>query len=261
VARISLLGAVVQHDRIVVIGGLLLVVGLSWAYLLSGAGTMQEMGGMLMPMSPEVWTPGYALLMLVMWSVMMAAMMLPSAAPMILFYAMADRNRRTQSGQNSGTRAGIFVAAYLVCWTAFSSLAVVVQYCLEKAALLSRMMETTSLILAAVIFIAVGIYQLSPLKQTCLKNCRSPLDFITSRWRDGKRGAFVMGLQHGMYCVGCCWMLMLLLFVGGVMNLAWITGLAFFAIVEKTIPLGHWIGKLAGLLLIVWGAGILFGIH
>lgn len=212
-----------------------------------------------MPMSPEIWTPRHALLMFGMWAVMMTAMMLPSAAPMILFYAMVDRNRCERAGTPSSPRAGIFALGYLACWTGFSCIAVVLQYGLEKGALLSRMMEATSLVLSAVILIAAGIYQFTRLKTTCLQNCRSPLDFVVSRWRPGKRGAFLMGLEHGMYCTGCCWVLMLLLFVGGVMNLLWISGLAVFILLEKLAPFGHWMGKLAGAALVAWGAGILFG--
>lgn len=258
-AGTSIFETIAQRDRMVVSCGLLLVIGLSWAYLLTGAGTMEEMGGMFMPMSPEVWTPGHALLMFVMWAVMMAAMMLPSAAPMILFYAMVDRNRRARSDQSSGPRTSVFAGGYLICWLAFSLFAVTLQYALEKAALLSRMMETTSVTLAAAIFITAGIYQLTPLKQACLRNCRTPLDFVVNHWREGRRGALIMGIEHGIYCTGCCWMLMLLLFVGGVMNLAWISGVAILVLVEKLMPMGHWIGKAAGIVLILWGIGVFIG--
>ncbi|WP_041389496.1 DUF2182 domain-containing protein [Polaromonas sp. JS666] len=244
-----------KHDRLLVISGLLLVVALAWAYLLTGAGTLQEMGGMLMPMSSGPWTPTHAMIMLAMWVVMMAAMMLPSATPMILLYTTIAHGRRAKGEQASGSI--LFVGGYVTIWTAFSLVAVALQFGLDKAALLSPMMETTSIGLAGTVLIAAGIYQWTPLKQACLRRCRSPLDFVLMHWRNGPTGAFLMGLHHGMFCVGCCWMLMLLLFVGGVMNLVWIAGIALFVLVEKLVPAGHWIGRGAGLLLIGWGVATL----
>ena len=251
----SLVERALRYDRLLVIAGVLAVIVLSWTYLLAGAGTMQEMDGMLMPMSSGPWTAGRALVMLLMWTVMMAAMMLPSAAPMILFYAAIARGRDT-SGMPA-TSSGIFAAGYVAIWTAFSLAAVALQYGMERLALLSPMMETTSKTLAGGILIAAGLYQWSPLKKTCLQSCRSPLEFVLTHWRSGARGAFVMGLLHGVYCVGCCWMLMLLLFVGGIMNLGWIAGLAILVLAEKLAPAGHWIGRGAGLLLIGWGIAAL----
>lgn len=245
----------VRNDRILVISGVLVVVVLSWAYLFAGAGTMQEMGDMLMPTSSAPWTFRHALLMLVMWAVMMAAMMLPSAVPMILLYATIARGRHAR-GERVAV-SGIFVLGYIAIWTAFSLGAVALQFGLEKAAMLSPMMETTSVTLAAAVLIAAGIYQWTPLKQACLRRCRSPLDFVLTHWRNGAGGAFVMGVQHGVYCVGCCWLLMLLLLVGGVMNPVWIAGLAVLVLVEKLAPAGHWIGRGAGALLIGWGAATL----
>lgn len=241
-----------QHDRALVVAGLLIVVVLSWAYLLAGAGTMQEMGDMLMPMSSGPWTLEHALVMLVMWAVMMAAMMLPGAAPMILLYAKIARGRAAQYGPAS--LSGIFVGGYLTVWALFSGGAVALQFALERAALISPMMELSSITLAGGVLIAAGIYQWTPLKQTCLRRCSSPLEFVLTHWRDGATGAFLMGIQHGSYCAGCCWMLMLLLFVGGVMNLAWIAGIALFVLLEKMFPAGYWVSRVSGLLLIGWGA-------
>lgn len=144
--------------------------------------------------------------------------------------------------------------AYVGVWEAYSAAAAGLQYGLELAALLSPMMETTSIAFAGAVLIAAGVYQWTPLKQACLRQCRSPLEFLAAEWREGWRGAFMMGLRHGAYCVGCCWMLMLLLFVGGVMNLAWIIGLALFVLIEKLVPAGHWVGRAAGHGLIAWGA-------
>lgn len=246
---------ILRNDRILVISGLLVVIVLSWVYLFAGAGTMQEMGDMLMPMSSGPWTVNHAMVMLVMWAVMMAAMMLPSATPMILLYATIARNRHAK-GQPA-VESGIFMLGYGAIWIAFSLGAVALQFALERAAMLSPMMEATSITLAGGLLIAAGIYQWTPLKQACLLRCRSPLDFVLTHWRNGARGAFVMGVWHGTYCVGCCWMLMLLLFVGGVMNLGWIAGIAIFVLVEKLVPAGHWIGRGAGVLLIGWGAATL----
>lgn len=251
----TLLESALRRERLLVTAGLLLVVALSWAYLLSGAGMMEEMGDMLMPMSSGPWTPGHALIVLVMWAVMMAAMMLPSAAPMILLHATLAR-RRSERGEPAVT-SGAVAAGYLAVWAAFSGAATLLQYGLEQAALLSPMMQTTSRVLAGGVLVAAGLYQWTPLKQACLRHCRSPLDFVMTYWRPGARGAFAMGLRHGAVCVGCCWLLMLLLFVGGVMSLAWIAGIALFVLVEKLSPAGHWLGRAAGVLLVAWGGAVL----
>jgi predicted metal-binding membrane protein len=245
---------ILRRDRILVAAGLLAVVVLSWAYLWAGAGmSMHEMDGMLMPMRMEPWTFRYAVIVFGMWLVMMAAMMLPSAAPMILLYGTISR-RRKASGELGTTS---FVLGYAVIWGLFSIAAVALQFAMEEAALLSSMMEMTSVALAGIVLIAAGLYQWTPLKQACLRRCRSPLDFIMTEWREGSAGAFIMGLRHGGYCLGCCWLLMLLLFVGGVMNLAWIAALAIFVLIEKLAPAGHWIGRVAGVGLIVWGGATL----
>lgn len=245
-----------RRERLLVVTGLLGVVALCWLYLLAGAGTMAEMGGMLMPMSTWPWTINHAVLMLTMWIVMMGAMMLPSATPMILLYATIARGRRARGERTS--HAGIFALGYVAIWSAFSVVAVALQFALESARLLSPMMETTSVALAGTVLVAAGIYQWTPLKDACLRHCRSPLDFVLVHWREGVRGAFFMGVRHGIYCVGCCWTLMLLLFVGGVMNLAWIAGIALFVLIEKLAPAGNRIGQFAGLLLVAWGVATLF---
>ncbi len=144
-----------------------------------------------------------------------------------------------------------------VVWAAFSLVAVALQFGLDQAALLSPMMNTTSRALAGAVLIGAGLYQWTPLKQACLRRCSSPLQFLMTEWREGRRGAFVMGLRHGGYCLGCCWVLMLLLFVGGIMNIAWIAGIAVFVLVEKLAPAGHWIGRGAGVALILWGVATL----
>ncbi|MFC3282727.1 DUF2182 domain-containing protein [Litchfieldella rifensis] len=244
-----------RRDRQLVMGGLVAVIALCWGYLFVEAASMAQMGAMLKPMSSDPWTLGEASLVLVMWVVMMTAMMLPSATPMILLHTTISRNRQAR-GQRA-VASGIFASGYLVVWLAFSLLAVVLQYGLERAALLSPMMTMTSLVAAGVVLIGAGIYQWTPLKDACLRHCRSPLDFVLTHWREGRWGAFMMGLRHGVYCVGCCWVLMLLLFVGGVMNLLWIAGLALWVLVEKLAPAGHWLGRGMGMVLIGWGIATL----
>lgn len=263
--RASTLEAVLQRDRLVVIGALVVVIALSWAYVLAGAGmgmsafemtAVPALSGAMTDMAeaamtPMAWTPGYALLMFVMWWVMMVAMMLPSAAPMILMFASITRRQRATGAPYAPT--GVFAAGYLLAWGAFSLVATGLQWGLERAALLSPMMASTSTVLGAGLLIAAGVYQLTPLKHACLRHCRSPIDFILHRWRTGGLGALIMGLEHGAFCTICCWFLMALLFVGGVMNLYWIAGLAIFVLLEKTIPTGHWLGTITGVGLITWG--------
>jgi predicted metal-binding membrane protein len=248
VAGPTLVEAAVRRERMLVLAALGFVVVAAWGYLLSGAQMNEDMGGMLMPMSSGPWTPGHALIVVAMWVAMMAAMMLPSAAPMVLFHDSVARQRGA-----GGAAAGGFVLGYLAIWIAFSIAATALQYALERLALLSPMMETTSILLAGTFLVAAGVYQFTPLKRACLQHCRSPLAFVMAHWRDGTAGAIAMGLRHGVYCLGCCWLLMALLFVGGVMNLAWIAGIAVFVAVEKLVPAGHWVSRAAGALLVAWG--------
>jgi predicted metal-binding membrane protein len=251
---------VLRRDRTVVIGGLASVVLLSWLYLLRGAGIdMHAMADMAMPMAMTPWTAGYFALIVSMWGVMMAAMMLPSAAPMILLYTTIARRRRAR-GDTAVAVAGVFALGYVAVWMAFSLTAAALQWGLDAATLLSPMMATTSIAAAGLVLVAAGLYQWTPLKQACLRQCQSPLDFILGNWREGARGALIMGLRHGLYCLGCCWMLMLLLFVGGVMNLLWIAGLGLFILVEKTAPGGQWLGRVAGAGLIAWGGATLLSL-
>jgi predicted metal-binding membrane protein len=188
---------------------------------------------------------------------MMVAMILPSATPMVLLFATMNRKRK-QDG-TSYVPTTVFASAYLLVWAGFSLLAIALQWGLEAAALLSPMLTSASALLSAGLLIAAGIYQLTPLKQACLKHCRSPLQFVFTGWRDGPAGAFRMGVEHGVYCVGCCWFLMGLLFFGGVMNLYWIGGIAVLVLLEKTIPAGHWLSRALGVLLMAWGGIILLG--
>lgn len=257
------LEAVLRRDRIIVVAGLVVVIALAWAWILLGAGTGMNATDMLpglgksgMPgmMVPAAWTPGYAGLMFVMWWVMMAAMMLPSAAPVLLLFARANRNKKAVGHLFIPT--GIFAAGYLAAWGGFSALATGLQWALGQFGLLSPMMATTNYWLGGAILVAAGMWQLTPIKRICLRHCYSPLGFLMGNWRPGRLGGFRMGLTHGSYCLGCCWFLMGLLFFGGVMNLYWIAGLAAFVLFEKTIPMGSWIGRVAGVAIAVWGVSL-----
>jgi predicted metal-binding membrane protein len=251
----TILEEVLRRDRRVLAAALVAVVAITWIWIALGAGTgmsavgtirrseMPSMAGMLM--EPAAWTLGYAGLMFAMWWVMMAAMMLPSAAPILLLFARVHRSER--AGNRPFVPTGIFAAGYLAVWGGFSALATGSQWELERLGLLSPMMMTTSYWLGGAVLIAAGLWQLTPIKGVCLRHCRSPLSFLAQRWQPGRLGAFSMGLEHGTYCLGCCWFLMGLLFFGGIMNLFWIAGLACFILLEKVTPMGHWLGRVAGI--------------
>jgi predicted metal-binding membrane protein len=243
------------RDRATILAVLAGLTGISWLYLVDLAADMG--GGMsgAMGASLSSWSAYHFLLMFVMWWVMMIGMMAPSAAPMILTFATINRRRRERDQPFVPT--ALFAAGYLAAWGAFSIVAVVLQWGLEEAALLSPMMVLTSPLLGGLLFVAAGIYQWTPLKHACLKNCRSPLSFIITRWRDGRRGALLMGVEHGAYCLGCCWFIMALLFVGGVMNLLWVAFIAAVVFVEKLFPAGERVARTAGVLMFVAGVYML----
>ena len=191
-----------------------------------------------------------------MWSAMMVAMMSPSAAPTILLYGRVHRN----SAGASPPPTAAFLAGYLACWIGFALVAAALQLALERAALASSAtMALHGRPAAAALLIAAGLYQLSPLKDACLGRCRSPADFLARNYRPGASGALRLGLLHGAYCVGCCWLLMALLFVGGVMNLIWIAALTLLVAAEKLLPGGNWLARIAGMAMVGWGAVLLLG--
>ncbi len=208
---------------------------------------------MVMP-DPAAWGPGQLRWLLLMWAVMMTAMMLPGATPTLLLYA-TFRRRRTSTSPVPPT--AVLLLGYLTVWGAFSAAAAATQWWLHRMAALSPEMRLLSPGAAGLLLLAAGIYQWLPIKQACLAHCRSPLGFVTAHWREGTAGAFRMGLRHGLYCLGCCWLVMALLFAGGVMNLAWITGLALLALGERVLPGGAWIARAAGLGLAAWGGWLL----
>ena len=241
-----------ERDRTVVAAALGLLVVLAWLYLWRLAGAMAEMARHMGMPDMHPWSVADALLLCVMWAVMMVAMMLPSAAPMILVFAATDR-RRTTARVRPLTRTGIFVLGYLVIWSLFSGIVAAAQWGLHRAALLSPGMVSTSPLLGGALLVAAGVFQWTPLKRACLLRCRSPLSFLMAEWRGGRRGAFIMGLRHGAVCIGCCWLLMGLLFVAGVMNLVWVAVIAVFVLAEKVIPRGDQLGRVAGAVLLAAG--------
>jgi predicted metal-binding membrane protein len=253
----STLEAILKRDRTIVLAGVAGLSALAWAYLLALAWRMphREMAmAMAMP-HMQAWEATEVLLTWVMWAVMMVAMMTPSAAPMILMFATVNRRRRGQQGPFVPTT--VFLLGYLLVWGGFSVVATLAQWGLHTAALLSPMMVSTSPLLGGVLLLAAGIFQWTPLKSTCLTQCRSPLGFLMTEWREGASGALLMGLRHGRYCVGCCWVLMALLFVAGVMNLLWVAAMAAFILVEKVLPRGELVGRVVGGMLMLAGLVLL----
>ncbi len=250
---------ILSRDRVIVLSGLVAITALSWAYVYSLASDTQNMDvptEMAMPRM-QAWGVTDFALTFVMWAVMMVAMMTPSAAPMILMFAGVNRRRRKQ--QVSYVPTSVFLLGYLAVWVAFSVLAALAQWGLHAVSLLSPTMASTSPVLGGVLLLVAGIYQWTPLKHACLSKCRSPLGFVLNEWREGRWGAFLMGLKHGVYCTGCCWSLMALLFVAGVMNLLWVAAIAGFILLEKVAPGGQRLGKVAGVLLAGWGALLVAG--
>lgn len=258
----SRLESLLYRDRAIVIAALVGLTLLAWVYLGTltldmSRGDMSSMGMRTtdttamdgpMSVSSQPWTSITFVLMFVMWSVMMVGMMLPSAAPMILIYARVQRQKLP--GENPVQRTLFFTLGYVVMWLGFSLIATLSQWGLSEVALLSPMMVNTSGYLAAALFAAAGLYQLTPLKQACLVRCRSPIQFLSICWKQGDLGAVRMGIHHGAYCVGCCWFLMGLLFFGGVMNLLWVAAIAVFVLLEKVVPYGQWLSRIGGVVMI-----------
>lgn len=242
---------ILKRDRTIVLAGLVSITVLSWAYMLYLA---WDMGRMAMPQMHS-WGSADFVLVFVMWAVMMVAMMIPSAAPMILTFAAVERKRAETTPLIA---TATFVLGYLAIWTGYSALATVAQWGLHTSALLTSMMGgQAGPVVGGVILLAAGGFQLSSLKHACLKHCRTPLGFLLEDWREGTVGAFIMGLEHGSYCAVCCWALMALMFVAGVMNVLWMAIIAVLVLVEKVAPAGHWLGRVTGILLLAWGGWML----
>ncbi len=248
-----------KRDRLVIAVGIVGLTALAWAYLVYLA---RDMGGMdqgMMMAQMRSWTIADFGFMFLMWAVMMVGMMVPTAAPMVLLFAANSRRLREQ--QLPYVPTAVFLSGYVMVWSGFAVAATAGNWALHVNDLLSSMMgESASAYLGGGLLIAAGLFQLSPLKYVCLKHCRSPLSFLTNDWREGSWGAFNMGLRHGAFCVGCCWILMGLLFVLGIMNLIWIAALAAFVLLEKVAPVGQYVGMTAGILLIIWGVLLITGV-
>jgi predicted metal-binding membrane protein len=230
-----------RYDRLIVVGLLIIVSALAWAYTVHqrqvmaamDAAMWRDMNMSMNGMEPS-WTANDMLLVFVMWAAMMAAMMAPGAGPVIGAFATINRRRRERSAPYVATT--IFLLGYLLVWAAFSIVTVALQWALQMTGLLTTMLESTSYWFSAALFLAAGLYQFSPLKERCLTYCRSTHGFILSEWRDGTFGAIVMGIRHGLFCLLCCAGLMFLLFAVAVMDLRWVAGLAIVVTAEKLLP-------------------------
>ncbi|NDW02716.1 DUF2182 domain-containing protein [Salipiger sp. PrR002] len=261
---ISAVERILKKDRSLLVGMIGLLFVLAGLYTVLGVGMetssleMTAMRGRGMHEMPGTrlagdWSPSFALLVFLMWWVMMIAMMLPSVAPTVLLHSALLR----QTGWRGDLPAasGAFLIGYLAAWAGFSFVAAAVQWGAESAGLVSpTTMTLTGTLPGGILLIAAGVFQFASLKAACLDHCRSPFRFLTERGRPGIWGAFMMGLEHGTYCLGCCWLLMALLFVGGIMNLYWIVGLAAFVALEKLTAFGPTLSRIAGVALVARGA-------
>lgn len=236
--------ALVRRDRWIVVGALAVAVALSWVWLVPMALRLKREGMMCGVTSWVTCDTGDLAMLFAMWAVMMAGMMLPSAAPMVLLYACVVR--RSPGIERPAACINAFAWGYLVAWTTFSLCATALQRVFTQWLLLSSTMAAQSAAFGGTLLIMAGAYQFTPLKRACLAHCRSPAEFITRHWKSGVSGAFQMGASHGLYCLGCCWALMLLLFVGGVMNLWWIAALTIFVLLEKVASFGALGGRISG---------------
>ena len=253
---------VIRRDRLLVGLSLAVMTALAWIYLIREAATMNAMAAemrkhLAMGMGDmHAWGFADWLGLFVMWTVMMVAMMLPAATPVIVLVLGVYRRRDSPHARLS---AHVFVIGYLLVWAAFSAAAALAQVMLHRVAVMSPDMRVGPVGLSAAVLVAAGVYQWLPIKNSCLAHCRSPLGFLSHSWREGTGGALAMGIHHGLFCVGCCWLLMALLFVVGVMNLLWVAVLSAFVFVEKLTPKGEWVGRVAGIAVAAWGVYLLVG--
>jgi len=241
-------------EQILLYGELAALSALAWLYLVRMPMTPQDLGSLgarMLSALPPQWADLWLTFM--MWAVMMVAMMLPSASPMVMAYARIASAR----GGHPALRVWLFAFGYLAIWTLFSAAATVIQFALMHWSLISNARITTRLDGAAILA-GVGLYQLTPLKNMCLGRCQSPIGFFMTNWRDGAAGAFRMGLAHGTFCVGCCWMLMALLFVAGAMNLAWVAAITVFVLLEKATPWGRALANVSGVVFIACAVALAF---
>jgi predicted metal-binding membrane protein len=268
----SVMETVLRRDRLIVAGALAVIVALAWGYVLWLAADM-NMGGMdmagfrMIPAGMGIMAPANApwkaiefAFVFAMWAVMMIGMMAPSAAPMILMYARVGRQGKAEGKPFAAT--GWFAAGYFLAWIGFSMVATLAQWLIDRTALLDSQMATSSSMLGAIVLIAAGVYQWTPLKDVCLAQCQTPFQFLMRHggFRGDLPGCLLLGFRHGLYCVGCCWALMAVLFVGGVMNVLWIALLALLVLLEKLTPVGRWIARTVGVACVAVGAWMLLSL-
>jgi predicted metal-binding membrane protein len=254
----GLLQEALRRDRLLVAAGLVALTALAWLYIIHTGQAMSPHAGMAMPMAGDADLPGLAMLV-PMWIVMMVAMMVPSASPTILLFATVARGRQARGVPTAST--AVFTLGYLLVWAFYATIAALVQWELHRLALLSPAMVSARPWLGGGLLIAAGLYQWFPIKDSCLAHCRSPLGFLAAEWREGTWGALLMGIRHGTFCVGCCAVLMTLLFVAGVMNLLWVAAIAIFVLAEKLGPGGRSLGRFTGILLVAWGIWVITANH
>lgn len=247
------IGSLLQKDRLPVLSGIALITIFGWAYMIHMAINMTTTGMSMTKPCLMYWGIGDIVHLFVMWTIMMAAMMLPAATPMFMMFATFNRQ---QSNKEGIVPTWLFIFGYLTVWTVYSGLAALAQWGLHLAALLTHHMVITSPLLGGSLLIAAGIFQWTSFRDACMSKCRSPLGFLMAEWRSGRYGAMIMGLKAGLFCVGCCWLLMILCFVLGVMNMIWMVALTAFMILEK-ITDNKWLSRAAGLILVVWGLRVL----
>jgi predicted metal-binding membrane protein len=257
------IAVVSRRDRILIFSCIFLISALAWAYLIyldqqmSSAMAYDRMMAEMGMTREASWTPSDAFFTFAMWVVMMAGMMSGTAAPVLLLFAASSTNR----GKPGVPLAVVlFGAGYAAVWIGFSAGAAIAQWALHEAMMLSVSMAASSARVGGAILLGAGAYQLTPFKGACLAHCRSPIGFLMTNWRNGRLGAFQMGLRHGAYCLGCCWALMCVLFVVGVMNLVWVGALTVLVLLEKIGPAGGLLARVAGVAMVVFGALRLLGV-
>ncbi len=268
----AMLEIILRRDRIIVAAALAALTALAWTYVLSLAADM-DMGGMemsgfrmvpagigIMAPDPAPWQAIEFVYVFAMWVVMMVGMMTPSAAPMILIYARVGRQASARGKPFAAT--GWFATGYLLTWVGFALVATAAQWALDRTALLDPKMASANQVFGGIVLIAAGVYQWTPLKDICLAQCQSPLLFIQREggFRRDPSGSLLLGLRHGVYCIGCCWVLMALLFVGGVMNVLWIATISAFVLIEKIVPVGRLISRIAGAGFVAAGTWLVVGL-
>jgi len=247
-----MIGWVLRSQRLLTVSGIGLLTLLCWAWIAPMSRDMYgSMTGLSSWMMTSTWDAPHLFLLWAMWAVMMGGMMLPSAMPLLLLYSGAVHRRAP--GRSASVPVYAMAAGYLLTWAVFSVAAVALQRGLSQVLVLTPMMEMQSRTAIGITLLVTGAYELTPWKGMCLSHCRSPLAFVMQRWRDGAAGALMMGVEHGVYCLGCCWALMLLLFAGGVMNLTVILGLTVVVLVEKVTPIGVQASRVLGVLMIAAG--------